>query len=282
MKIFNKKELLNQWLISERKLSSIGFVPTMGALHQGHISLIEQAKNHCDIVVCSIFVNPTQFNDPKDFEKYPITVESDIEMLIDASCDALYLPAIDEIYSDGTQTLEHYDIGYIETVLEGSTRLGHFQGVMQVVNRLLDAVLPDVLFLGQKDFQQCMVLKKLIEIKNSLTKVEVLPIQRETDGLAMSSRNRRLTEFQRAIVPLIYKCLISIEAQQNVKSFEIVQKECFDILERKGLKPDYIVLADAETLTLLDDYDSNRKMIALIATFIGDIRLIDNLILQKN
>jgi len=282
MKIFKDSASLGQWLLSDFNSGNSGFVPTMGALHQGHISLIEKAKELSKVVVCSIFVNPTQFNDTKDFEKYPNTLEADIAMLIDAGCDALYLPAVSEIYPNGLKELEHYELGYLETVLEGSTRPGHFQGVMQVVSRLLDAVKPNVLYLGQKDFQQCMVLNKLVALKNIPVKIEVLPIQREADGLAMSSRNRRLTETQRAKAPLIYQCLVSIEAQQGIKPFEIVKKECLELLKDKGFEPEYIVLADADTLEVFEDYQPGKKMVALIATFLGEIRLIDNLILRAN
>lgn len=283
MKIFRSKNELHVWLGQHRSCGrSIGFVPTMGALHQGHLSLIAAAETRSDLVVCSIFVNPTQFNDKSDFEKYPISIEADIALLLDAGCDALFLPTVEEMYEAGTDNLERYDLAYMETVLDGAARPGHFQGVAQIVGRLLDIVLPDFLFLGQKDFQQCMVLKRLLELKNAVTQLEVVPTVREADGLAMSSRNRRLTEPQRAAASLIYQCLVSIEAQQNVKPFAVVQKECMDILEHKGFRPDYVQLADADTLELLSEYDTGRKMVALIAAFIGEVRLIDNLILNNS
>ncbi len=282
MKIFKSKIELQQWLTQNKaQQQSIGFVPTMGALHQGHLSLIAAAKAKANVVVCSIFVNPTQFNDKKDFDKYPITIEQDIELLLDAQCDVLFLPSVLEMYPDGTAGLEQYDLGYVETVLDGAARPGHFQGVAQVVSRLLDAVQPNMLFLGQKDFQQCLVLKRLLELKNMDIKLEIVPTKREQDGLAMSSRNRRLSEAHRALAALLYQCLVSIEAQQTVKSFAVVQKECFDLLQHKGFKPDYVQLADADTLELLNEYDANKNMVALIAAFIGEVRLIDNLLLKK-
>lgn len=281
MKIIKFKQELQKavnLLHSEHK--KIGFVPTMGALHQGHLSLVAAAQQNGQAVVCSIFVNPTQFNDKKDFEKYPITLEEDIAKLLDANCDILFLPEVAEIYPDGTDQLESYELGYIETVLDGAARPGHFQGVAQVVSRLLDAVQPDDVYMGQKDYQQCLVIQKLKDLKNATFNLHFVPTQREPDGLAMSSRNRRLTESQRASAALLYQCLVSIEAQQATKSFAIVQKECLDILEHKGFKPDYVALADAETLAPLSDYDPSKKMIALIAAFIGEIRLIDNLLLN--
>lgn len=281
MKIIKSKQEFQKavnLLHSEHK--TIGFVPTMGALHQGHLSLLAAAQQNGQAVVCSIFVNPTQFNDKKDFEKYPITLEEDIAKLLDADCDILFLPEVAEIYPNGTDQLEGYELGYIETVLDGASRPGHFQGVAQVVSRLLNAVQPDDVYMGQKDYQQCLVIQKLKDLKNATFNLHFVPTQREPDGLAMSSRNRRLTESQRASAALLYQCLVSIQAQQGIKSFAIVQKECLDILEHKGFKPDYVALADAETLEPLSDYDPSKKMIALIAAFIGEIRLIDNLLLN--
>jgi len=261
--------------------AKIGFIPTMGALHNGHISLIENARQNADTTVCSIFVNPTQFNDPKDFEHYPVTVEQDIAMLTDAGCDILFLPSVAEMYPQGTAALESYDLGYIETVLDGAARPGHFQGVAQVMSRLLDAVQPDNLYMGQKDYQQCMVVKQLLALRQDTTQIYFVPTRREQDGLAMSSRNRRLTDGQRALAGLLYQCLVSVEAQNGIKSFDVVKKECLDLLEHKGFTADYVTLADADTLEILEDYDASRNMIALIAAFIGDIRLIDNLPLKK-
>jgi pantoate--beta-alanine ligase len=278
MFIFKTVEDLGDYLGEQRGSGvSIGFIPTMGALHQGHLSLINAAQQDKVHTVCSIFVNPTQFNNPADLEKYPRTTEQDIEMLTGAGCDVLFLPDEKEIYPDGKAIKQPYDLGYLETVLEGAYRPGHFQGVAQVVDRLLQAVAPHKLYLGQKDFQQCAVLARLIDSKHPDTQLEVVPTMREADGLAMSSRNRRLTDPQRNVAGLIYQCLISIQAKQGMQDFAVVKKECQEILEKKGFKPDYIELADAATLELLADYDSSRKMVALIAAYLGDVRLIDNL-----
>jgi pantoate--beta-alanine ligase len=280
MYIFHKSADLKDYL-GRQKAAGIesGFVPTMGALHDGHISLIRQAKSENGLTVCSIFVNPTQFNDPEDLAKYPRTTEEDIALLTAAACDVLFLPEVEEVYPDGQRAKEHYDLGYVETVLDGAHRPGHFQGVAQVVERLLQLTEPTRLYLGQKDYQQCMVLRRLIDIRSLPVALHIVPTLREEDGLAMSSRNRRLTEPQRALAGLIYQCLVSIQVKKNMQSFTIVQKECREILEKKGFKPDYIQLADADTLELLSDYEPDRKMVALIAAFIGNIRLIDNLIL---
>lgn len=281
MQIIKSKEELQKainLLRSEDK--TIGFIPTMGALHQGHLSLLAAAQQNGQAVVCSIFVNPTQFNDKKDFEKYPITLEEDIAKLLDANCDILFLPAVEEIYPDGTDQLEAYELGYIETVLDGASRPGHFQGVAQVVSRLFDAVQPDDVYMGQKDYQQCLVIQRLMVLRKDTFNLHFVPTQREPDGLAMSSRNRRLNDNQRALASLLYQCLVSIEAQQGRRPFAVVQKECMDLLAHKGFTPDYVALADAATLEPLADYDPSKKMIALIAAFIGEIRLIDNLLLN--
>ncbi len=280
MYIFHKSEALKGYLDQQKAAGrSSGFVPTMGALHQGHLSLIRQARTENGIAVCSIFVNPTQFNDPQDLAKYPRTTEADIALLIEAGCDVLFLPEVAEVYPDGQQLEERYELGYVETVLDGAYRPGHFQGVAQVVERLLRLTTPDRLYLGQKDYQQCMVLKRLIELKQLPVTLHIVPTSREADGLAMSSRNRRLNEPQRTLAGLLYQCLVSIQVKKNLQPFAIVQKECRDILEKKGFRPDYIQLADADTLELLEEYDANRRVVALIAAFIGEVRLIDNLVL---
>lgn len=257
----------------------VGFVPTMGALHEGHISLIKASQKENQLTVCSIFVNPTQFNNATDLEKYPRTTEKDIEILNDNCCDILFLPEVQEIYPDGQTLDKKYDLGFIETVLEGTSRPGHFQGVAQVMERLLDIVKPDNLYLGQKDFQQVAVLHRLLELMNAKTRLVTVSTMREQDGLAMSSRNKRLTEPQRNIAGLIYQCLVSIQTKNGLQSFAIIKKECEDILTKKGFKVDYVTLADAATLNVLNEYNSDKQMVALIAAFIGDVRLIDNLVL---
>ncbi len=261
----------------ERK---VGFIPTMGALHAGHISLIQKAKEDNTLSVCSIFVNPTQFNDKKDLEKYPVSTDADIELLLNAGCDVLFLPSVEEIYPDGEANFKTYDFGYLDTILEGAKRPGHFRGVGQVVGRLLEIVMPDSLYIGQKDYQQCMVLKKLAPMMG-LDNLEVIicPTTREADGLAMSSRNRRLTEPQRVVAAVIYQCLVSIQSKQLTSHFDIVRKECEDLLAAKGFATEYVALADARDLTLLSDYKTDAPMVALIATKIGEIRLIDNMLL---
>lgn len=257
-----------------------GFVPTMGALHEGHISLLIKAKAEVDITISSIFVNPTQFNDPKDFEKYPITLEKDIDMLEKAGCDILFLPAVKEMYPEGLTAKKYYELGYLETVLDGAYRPGHFQGVCLVVEKLLTITHPCKLFLGQKDYQQCMVLTKLVQLMKKNIEIVICPTQREADGLAMSSRNMRLTENDRKKAPLIYQTLRFIQQQIKPGNVADLKKQAVDKLSAEGFTIDYVEIANAKTLELLSTWDGKTTLVALVAAFVGDVRLIDNLLLS--
>lgn len=258
---------------------SVGFVPTMGALHDGHISLIKASNKDTALTVCSIFVNPTQFNNKEDFKFYPITLEKDIERLIESGCDVLFLPNVAEIYPPG-KPVRHYDLGELENILEGNFRPGHFQGVCQAVDRLLEIVEPNFLYLGQKDYQQCMILTRLIEITGRKEKIKLLiaPTVREKDGLAMSSRNLRLTHEQRSKALVIYRQLSWIKKEiANVPFFEL-KKETSQHLAEQGFSVDYVEIANADTLKPASDGDEH--LVALIAATLGNIRLIDNMILN--
>lgn len=259
---------------------SIGFVPTMGALHEGHLSLIEASRKANDVTVCSIFVNPTQFNDPKDFEKYPVTIESDIAKLTEAGTDILFLPSVNEMYPGGTQTLQHYELGDLETILEGKFRPGHYQGVCNVVYRLFNIVKPHKAFFGQKDYQQCMVIQKLVELENLPIEIVVHQTVREDNGLAMSSRNLRLSDKEREKATAIYKSLLFIK--ENNKKFpvsELVEKATQMIVFAGFEKTDYVSICDATTLHPLEEIIEDTNAIALVAAFLQDVRLIDNMLL---
>ena len=199
----------------------------------------------------------------------------------DSCCDVLFLPDVNEMYPQGQVLETKYALGYTETILEGASRPGHFQGVAQVVDKLLDIVMPDKLYMGQKDYQQVAIIHRLLEIKESNIHLVIVPTKREQDGLAMSSRNKRLTEPQRNVAGVIYQCLVSVQSKQGLQAFTIIKKECDDLLVRKGFKLDYIALVDAKTLEILEDYAADKQMVALIAVFIGEVRLIDNLIFEK-
>lgn len=284
MIIFHEIEALKRHLyLQKQKGKTVGFVPTMGALHKGHLSLIKNCRSSTDISVCSIFVNPTQFNDPADFAKYPITTSDDIRLLLKEETDVLFLPSVDEMYPSGISSNQQYELGYLETILEGEHRPGHFQGVCQVVHRLLEIVQPDKMFLGQKDYQQCMVLKKLIEIINIPTKLVIGNTVRESSGLAMSSRNMRLTESQKQQATAIHTTLIHIKEFLSKKSVsELQQLATATLLNNGFIKVDYVAIADANTLQLMDasyKWDGKTPLVALIAAFMDEVRLIDNMIL---
>jgi len=277
MIVFKKADELTRYLLQQRaKERSIGFVPTMGALHPGHLSLIGTAKKEEAITVCSIFVNPTQFNNSDDFKRYPVTVEEDIKKLLTVDCDVLFLPATEEIYPEG-YVAKHYDLGELETVLEGHYRPGHFQGVCQVVHRLLEIVQPAALYLGQKDYQQCMVIERLIAVlgKQNNIQLKILPTLRESDGLAMSSRNLRLSEIQRQTAPALYESLLYAKTHLANDSLEKIKQASRSDLAKKGFAVDYFEIADAHTL--LPPSDKNESLVALVAASLDGIRLIDNL-----
>ena len=278
MIVFKKVKELTAFIAAEKKKgSTIGFVPTMGALHNGHISLIINSNEHNQITVSSIFVNPTQFNQAKDFEKYPVTLEKDIEMLEKNGCDALFLPSVIEIYPAGLTTLPHYQLGFLETVLEGHYRPGHYQGVCQVVHRLLDIVRPHNLYLGQKDYQQCMVIKKLIELLRLKINVEVCNTLRESDGLAMSSRNMRLNKQERKQAVKIFETLSFIKKEVKPGYIVDLKERATKYLTAQRFNVDYVEIATADALHILENWDGQQKIVTVAAAYLNEVRLIDNM-----
>jgi pantoate--beta-alanine ligase len=267
--------------INELNKKKVGFVPTMGALHEGHLSLIRTSKSKSDITVCSIFVNPTQFNDKKDFEKYPIQVDKDLEMLLEAKCDVVFVPNVEEIYPNGTLDKTSVDLGFIGKTLDGEHRPGHFDGVLQVVKRLLDIVQPDFLFLGQKDYQQCMVLNKLVEHYELPVIVDICATLREEDGLAMSSRNARLNSDERIAAVKLSKALFYIKDNIESESIQqLIDNQIQRLNEDELIKVEYLTIVNGKTLEPVDIYQENTPLTALIAAKVGQVRLIDNVILQ--
>lgn len=260
--------------------STIGFVPTMGALHKGHISLIEKAKIENNLNIASIFVNPTQFNNISDFEKYPITIETDIDKLEAAGCDVLFLPSVTEMYPLGT-VAPQYNLGYLETVLEGEFRPGHYQGVCQVVERLLRIVQPDKLYLGQKDYQQCMVISKLLELQKIDIILQIENTIREKDGLAMSSRNARLNEQERQQAVKIFESLSLVKKDLQPGDLQPIKQKAFDFLTRHKFKVDYVEFADANNLQIVNHWNGKTPLVVLIAAYLNDVRLIDNFVLAS-
>jgi pantoate--beta-alanine ligase len=275
-------DVYNYLDIQRKQGKKYGFVPTMGALHQGHISLLNNSKRTDDLSVCSIFVNPTQFNDPVDFEKYPVTLEKDIAMLETAGCDILFMPSVAEMYPQGTNAGIHYELGHLETILEGHYRPGHFQGVCMIVHRLLEIVRPDNLYIGQKDYQQCMVIKRLIELigMKELINLNISTTFRESSGLAMSSRNMRLSEDERIKAAAIFQTLHSIKEQLQKGDLTSLKKKAVSKLGEKNFNVDYVEIADAGDLCIVDRWDGTQKLVALAAAYLHQVRLIDNIILN--
>jgi pantoate--beta-alanine ligase len=257
--------------------AKIGFVPTMGALHDGHISLVKEAKRSNSLVIVSIFVNPTQFNNPEDLKNYPKTPESDLAMLEAAGVDLLFLPEVREIYTHGLNEGKSVDLGDLERVMEGAHRPGHFKGVVQVVARLFDIVQPDQAYFGEKDFQQLAVIRKMTNDLNYKIKIIGCETKREENGLAMSSRNLRLTAEERETAATIYKTLQFVKANWRTKGETAVLKEAIEMINSKPpLKVEYLEIADATTLQpIQNNTKENARVFA--AVFCGKVRLIDNM-----
>lgn len=255
---------------------SIGFVPTMGALHAGHLSLLERSVEENDVSVCSIFVNPIQFNNAKDLEKYPRTLETDSKMLEETGCDIIFAPSVDEMYPEKAK--EVYDFGQLESVMEGAHRPGHFNGVAIVVKRLFEICLPDRAYFGEKDFQQLAIIKSMTEQLDLPVEIIGCPIIREPDGLAMSSRNVRLTNVERKIAPEIYKTLKQLKQQAGNEPLELLLEKATKYLNSlPGMKVEYLQVAEERSLLpVLNDEDDGINR-AFVALFLGQVRLIDNL-----
>jgi len=278
LRVFTTTREIQQYLADLRnKGLSTGFVATMGALHQGHLSLIQQAKKDNDWVICSIFVNPTQFNDPADLEKYPRPIAHDTQMLEQAGCDILFNPEVGEMYADNEHW--HLDLGELEHLLEGKFRPGHYQGVTQVVYKLFNILKPDTAYFGQKDYQQFMVITKMVELLNLPVKLVMCPILREEDGLAMSSRNIHLTAADRLHSLVLSKTLNWVK--ENFDSNNIIElqnKAAEAINTEDGVSLEYFELADGDSLHPANQ--ATKNVVALVAARVGKTRLIDNVLIN--
>ncbi|WP_297336449.1 pantoate--beta-alanine ligase [Algoriphagus sp.] len=256
---------------------TLGLVPTMGALHQGHLDLVSRSLEKCDYTLVSIFVNPTQFNNPEDFAKYPQSLEQDLKLLEKAGVDAVFLPTVETMYPSKPRI--KLDFGSLEQILEGASRPGHFNGVGIIVSKLFHMIQPDIAFFGQKDLQQVAIIQSLVRELSFPVQLEIVPTRRELDGLAMSSRNRRLSESERKQALLLYESL-SDAKDLLIKghAWEKVKKSAETLFEKEeGVTLDYFALVDQEKFELLDAYDPAKKSSLCIAAFVGEIRLIDNL-----
>ncbi len=277
MQVFNSILLLQKHLLSYNKNNSIGFIPTMGALHQGHVSLFQKAKKENTIIVVSIFVNPTQFNKKEDLENYPITMDADLSLLETIGCDVVFTPSVTEIYKQKI-TSTRFDFGGIEHQMEGKFRNGHFNGVATIVKRLFDIVKPTKAYFGKKDFQQLQIIKKLVAIEQLPLEIIGCKIYRERDGLAMSSRNARLTKKQREAAPFIYNILKKIPKKFQKNSTKKVVKWVEKKFKKHALlELEYFEIAKKNTLKKVKKKDSKNNCRAFIAVFAGKIRLIDNM-----
>ncbi|CAL2087530.1 Pantothenate synthetase [Tenacibaculum dicentrarchi] len=281
MKIYKTKSALKEYLASLKKADkSIGFVPTMGALHQGHLSLIKKSKQHNAITVVSIFVNPTQFDNQEDLVNYPKTIDQDIALLETVNCEVLFLPSVAEIY-DEKIIAENFNFDGLEHQMEGKFRDGHFDGVGTIVKSLFEIVTPNMAYFGKKDFQQLQIIKKLVKKHKIPVKVKGCAIFREEDGLAMSSRNSRLSEEYREVAPFIYRTLKKAKKKFGIKSADKVTKWVVKKFKKHPLlRLEYFTIASEETLKTVKIKVENEKYRAFIAVFAGDIRLIDNIRLK--
>jgi len=277
MEIINNIKDLKERLSTERLNGKcIGFVPTMGALHDGHISLVKRCKEENDICIVSIFVNPTQFNDKKDLETYPRTLEKDCESLEPVGCSYIFAPTETEMYPEPDTRV--FDFGSIAEVMEGKHRPGHFNGVAQIVSKLFDAVEPDKAYFGEKDFQQVAIIRAMVKQLNMPVQIIACPILRDADGLALSSRNARLSSTQRQKAPAIARILKESATFAPTKSLEEVKRFVIEsINEVEEMNVEYYEIVDEESLKPINDWEESESPVGCITVFCGAVRLIDNI-----
>jgi len=257
--------------------SSIGFVPTMGSLHEGHLRLMRKAKRENSVVIVSIFVNPTQFNDKRDLEKYPRDLERDLELILPTGINIVYAPSEEDIYPGGPSDVTNMDLGGLDRIMEGQFRPGHFQGVAQVVKRLLEIVTPNKLYMGQKDFQQMTIIRYMLKRWKMTTTLIECPTIREPHGLAMSSRNVRLSQEGREFAAIIYKTLKAVKCRKKTDNPEDIKKYALKRLSTSPLRVEYFDIVDSNTLKSLRDWDDSIKAVACTAVWLEGVRLIDNI-----
>lgn len=278
MKIANTKSELHELIAelkSEQDSPRVGFVPTMGALHHGHLSLIEQASNRCNIVVVSIFVNPTQFNNQDDLKKYPRTFEEDKKLLETITCDLLFYPEVEDVYPEDYIAPE-VDLNGLDLVMEGAFRPGHFDGVVNVVNRLFELVQPDLAFFGKKDFQQLAIIKRMVGQLNWNIEIVAVDIKRAATGLAMSSRNARLSDQQKQEALIIFETLnYGLELTKSETNCTRIKAQMISYFEKGALNLEYLEVANSNSLR--PALSTNEPIVCCIAAHCGEVRLIDNM-----
>lgn len=272
-------ELLDHVAHLEENGRSIGLVPTMGALHAGHLSLVEKAVSENDAVVVSLFVNPTQFNNPDDLRTYPRDEEADFRLLAEACADAVFAPSVDEIYpADAPAPRSDFELGRVAEVMEGAHRPGHFQGVAQIVYRLFELVRPKRAYFGEKDFQQIAVIRSMVETEKLPVEIIPCPIKRAEDGLALSSRNTLLTPAQRAVAPEIHRALEESLSFSETHSVEETRESVINRLDAvPEMKVEYFEIVDGRTLEAVERWDESPYVVGCITVWCGKVRLIDNI-----
>lgn len=279
MKVIRTAQGLRDWSAEVRAQGlSLGFVPTMGALHAGHMSLVEKARAANDRVAVSVFVNPTQFNNPTDLATYPRTEEADLALLEAAGVDVAFVPTVEEMYPEPDTRV--FDLGAVAEVMEGAMRPGHFNGVAQVVSRLFAMVKPTRAYFGEKDFQQIAVIRRMVELEGGFDGLEIVdvPIKREDDGLAMSSRNVRLTPEMRAAAPAIRKALLhAVELAKTAAPAEVIAATVSEINAVQGLETEYFQIVDGPTCQPISSWSESRQPVGCVTVYAGDVRLIDNI-----
>ncbi len=276
MKIIRDINELSKAISTAKEVGSVGFVPTMGALHTGHISLVERCKSENNCAVVSIFVNPTQFNDPKDLERYPRTEEEDFTMLEAAGCDIVFAPSVEIIYP--TQDNRVFDFGGLDKYMEGAKRPGHFNGVAQVVSRLFELVTPSKSYFGEKDFQQLAIVKYMTKELGLPVEIISSPTKRAEDGLALSSRNALLSSKHRGIAPFIYKTLSnSVTKAKDMSIREVELWVSNEIGKVSDMELEYFTISNAATMSPATSWSEENGIVGCIAVRIGGIRLIDNI-----
>ncbi|HUR30374.1 MAG TPA: pantoate--beta-alanine ligase [Saprospiraceae bacterium] len=284
MIIFKRVQHLKDWTSKQKEEGkSTGFVPTMGALHRGHLSLAEISNENNDLTIASVFVNPKQFNDPEDLKKYPRPIESDISMLIESNVDVLFLPDLEDIYPPGLDTSIDFDPGPAANTMEGKFRPGHFKGMAEVVYRLLDIVEPDRLYMGQKDYQQLSIVRKMITDMHLPVILEMCQTIRESNGLAMSSRNTRLSTHARNEAAIIYSTLMAAQRLfEEDESIPQIKKIAFEALNRTNFEPEYFEIVDGISLDPVQSQSDSQFVVACCAVKVEGIRLIDNAIWTRS
>ena len=275
--LYTIKDLQNAVSTSKNERKTIGFVPTMGALHEGHISLVKKCREQNDVCIVSIFVNPTQFNNQTDLEKYPRTIDEDTKLLSYAGVDIVFVPSVQEVYPESDN--RQFDFGLLDKVMEGKFRPGHFNGVAQVVSRLFDFVKPDKAYFGEKDFQQLAIIRRMVSQFNIPVEIVPMPIKRQDSGLAMSSRNQRLTGDQKKDAANIYRVLSESKTLYNNKTVEELRFWVIENINKiASLEVEYFEIVDGNTLQQISDWKDTQYVVGCITVFCGEVRLIDNII----